>query len=57
MACTTPDETKTTTLYTANDPQERSKEFNYSKIWLKLLLIINNKIVTTIKVGINKSLK
>ena len=57
MACTASDPTKIATRYSANDLQQRSKEAKQSKIWLKLILIINNKIVTAIKVGISKSLK
>ena len=57
MACTAPVTTKTATLYTANDPQYRSKEAKQSKIWLKLILIISINIMTTTKVGIGKSLK
>ena len=57
MACTAPDPTKISTRYSANYSQQRSKEAKQSKIWLKLILIISNKIVTTIKFGISKSLK
>ena len=47
MTCTAPDATKNATLCTVNDPQCQSKEAKLTKIWLKKIIQIQIKILTS----------